>query len=733
VALIAKNKLFFLLFFVSGFCGLLYQVVWVRIAFATFGIVTPVLSVVLSVFMLGLSLGSWAGGKWIERITQKTKISAVFFYGLVELLIGIGAFTVPRLFEMGGAWMLPMGEMDSTKYLSLSALIISWSILPWCVLMGATFPFMMSYLKQLDRANDTGFSFLYLANVVGAMCGTLVTALVLIEALGFSNTLLVAGCSNFAIAIVSCVAGFTQPSGGASKNSASIPVGLFPPSKLPMAQNRLICFILFLTGFASLAMEVIWTRAFTPILKTTIYSFALLLTTYLAATWMGSYIYRGHLRRQGILSISKLTAALALFSLLPVILNDPRLHSQASIVLFSIFPFCAILGYLTPKLIDEYSFGRPKDAGRAYAFNILGCIAGPLFAGYFLLPIAGAKLSLILLAIPLLFCALLCPRPVTAGRIWRVASGGVTLLLLTTSLVLSQSYEEGTSEGGRVVRRDYTATVVASGVGMEKRLLVNGIGITQLTPVTKVMAHLPLALLEHPPQSALVICFGMGTTFRSLMSWNIRTVAVELVPSVKETFSYFFSDAESLTKDPRAAVVIDDGRRFLKRTPESFDLITLDPPPPPEAAGSSLLYSEEFYALVQQRLRKGGILQQWFPAGEERILQAVARSLGRSFPHVRAFHSMEGWGYHFLASLSPIAIPTAAEMISRLPDLAQKDLLEWEKEKTLPEFLRNVLAREVAFDALLSKDERISITDDRPYNEYYFVRRTWAKISRFLN
>ena len=43
----------------SGFCGLLYQVVWLRLAFAAFGVITPVLSIVLSVFMFGLSLGSW--------------------------------------------------------------------------------------------------------------------------------------------------------------------------------------------------------------------------------------------------------------------------------------------------------------------------------------------------------------------------------------------------------------------------------------------------------------------------------------------------------------------------------------------------------------------------------------------------------------------------------------------------------------------------------------------------
>src|ERR1700693_5029119 len=94
----SRNRILFALFFVSGFCGLLYQVVWVRLAFASFGIITPVISVVISVFMLGLALGSWAGGRLIEALTCRTKHSAIYFYALTELMIGIGALVVPQLF-----------------------------------------------------------------------------------------------------------------------------------------------------------------------------------------------------------------------------------------------------------------------------------------------------------------------------------------------------------------------------------------------------------------------------------------------------------------------------------------------------------------------------------------------------------------------------------------------------------------------------------------------------------
>src|SRR5580658_4556241 len=79
----ARRVLFFL-FFLSGFSSLVYQVIWTRLAFASFGIITPVLSIVLSVFMLGLALGSWAGGRWIPVLTARTGGSAIFFYAGAE-------------------------------------------------------------------------------------------------------------------------------------------------------------------------------------------------------------------------------------------------------------------------------------------------------------------------------------------------------------------------------------------------------------------------------------------------------------------------------------------------------------------------------------------------------------------------------------------------------------------------------------------------------------------------
>src|SRR4029077_13454733 len=131
---------------------------------------------------------------------------------------------------------------------------------------------------------------------------------------------------------------------------------------------------------------------------------------------------------------------------------------------------------------------------------------------------------------------------------------------------------------------------------------------TSLTPVTKMMAHLTLSSLPHPRQDALIICFGMGTTFRSVLSWGIPATVVELVPSVPWLFWYYHPDADQVLASPNAHVVIDDGRRYLERSPRLYDAIIIDPPPPVQTAGSSLLYSQDFYAVARTRLRSGGIL-----------------------------------------------------------------------------------------------------------------------------
>jgi spermidine synthase len=714
-----------LLFFLSGFCGLLYQVIWVRLAFIHFGVITPVLSVVVSVFMLGLAIGSWAAGRWTASWTKALRTSAITLYGFSELLIGISAFAVPWLFAQGETWLLPGGEMNSTSYLVSSAWIMTATLLPWCIAMGATYPLMTAFLKEQDHADTSSFSRLYLANVIGAVMGTILTADVFVELLGFRHTLAIAGSLNFLIAAVSLAMGrqFSRRKTIAS----TAEVRLEDRTASGQERRSLLGLILFTTGLASMALEVVWTRAFTPVLNTTIYAFALILAVYLTATALGSYLYRRDLAKGKAATTPALMAALAVSSFLPVVLNDPRLDLRTLGVELGIFPLCLCLGYLTPKLIDQYAQGFAEKVGRAYAVNVVGCIIGPVFASYILLPAFGVKISMVLLALPfLLFWGIGARR---AFR-WKRPAAVATAAFFVCSVFINISYEEKYAQG--VVRRDPTATVISAGTGMDKRLYVNGQGITTLSTITKEMAHMPLAYIPGKPVSALDICFGMGATYRSLMSWNIQVTAVELVPSVRDAFGYYFDDANRILQNPAGRIVIDDGRRFLKRTSQTFDVVTIDPPPPIEAAASSLLYSVEFYGLVKERLKPAGILQQWFPGGEGAECRAIARSIVESFPYVKAYRSSAGEGIHFLASLRPLEPLTAKQLAAKIPPAAQKDFVEWETGG-VPSVLQRILVQELSMETLLGNDPTVRISDDRPYNEYYLLRRSWARFLRIYH
>jgi spermidine synthase len=724
------KRILFLLFFVSGFCSLLYQVVWLRLAFASFGIITPVLSLLVSVFMAGLAIGSWGAGRWVRSWRRKTGFSAILLYGLAEFIIGISAFTVPWLFIQGEQLLLPTGEMDSSSYLMLSAAVIVLTILPWCICMGATFPLMMAFVREQDSKQSDSFSFLYLANVLGAMGGAILTPLLFVEFFGFRATLLCAAIGNFTAAMISTAIGMRSPAAETASEGDSPLSGSDRPAAVSRA-TPLIASILFATGFSSLALEVVWTRAFTPVLQTQVYSFAGLLFTYLLATWAGSQWYRRDLKHGRVAPTPKLMAYLAMSAFMQVVLDDPRVIFSTIPLLLTIVPFCGILGYLTPKLIDEWSGGQADAAGKAYAVNVIGCIIGPLVASYLLLPTLGVKWSMVVLSMP--FVPLVIWSVHAAGIRWQQFAPHllVTGVLALIGAASSSSYEELWARNGAAVRRDHTATIISIGQGMQKELLVNGIGITEQSPITKVMAHLPLAFHEQKPESALVICFGMGTTYRALLSWDVNATAVELVPSVRDAFPYYFDDAAQVMQNPKGRIVIDDGRRFLKRTADRFDVITLDPPPPVEAAGSSLLYSEEFYHLVKQRLSDRGILQQWFPGGERLTLGAMLRSVTNVFPHVIVLNSVEGWGVHILASEQPLRMPTPQEFAARIPPKAVRDLMEWpyrgQPLSSIEELATRILASPVDYESIMPRNRKIALTDDRPINEYYAVRRFIAR------
>jgi len=712
-----------------------YEVVWTRLAMASYGVTAALISIVLSMFMAGLGLGSWGAGALTRRIRAFDAQKALRFYSLAEFLIGVSALVVPFGFSLGRQWMLhaqSFSTWQTSRFYLLAGTWIAFTLLPSCTCMGATFPLLMAVIRRTKPSEaEHSFSFLYVANVLGALLGTILSAFILIELFGFHGTLYVAASLNSILALLAFALSFTLISSSNEVVSESERSHSIQSTGSPRSS---ILLLLFTTGLVSMGMEVVWVRQFTPYVGNAVYAFAEILGIYLLATFLGAWDYRSRIRLQQCDAIGTKWSMLALFAVLPLLGADPLipLHAGAGVVrLLSIALFCALTGFLTPSLMDMWSSGKPDRAGTAYAVNVLGCILGPILSGFLLLPALGERLSIAALSIPLCFIAIVASfrvKPAAEGKrrsLQSLIQPAFAIACAVAIFCISHDFE--TLFPKREVRRDYSATVVAAGTGFGRSLLVNGVGMTILTPITKFMVHLPAAFRSRPPENGLVICFGMGTSFRSMLSWGIPTTAVDLIPSVPAVFDYFHSDARKLVDSPLARIVVDDGRRFLDQSNETYDIIVVDPPPPVEAAGSSLLYSKEFYEVIKRHLRPNGILQIWYPAatGDAATMSSITYALVQSFPHVRAFRSYEGsFGVHFLASMNSILPATGEVLAARLPAPAAADLVEWGPETSPQKQFDRVLLQEVPPTSLAAEDPNApAMRDDIPVNEYFVLRR----------
>jgi len=717
---------FFAFFFISGFCSILYELVWLRLAMAEFGVTTALVSIVLSVFMAGLGAGSWIAGALVRRYGDRIRFHPFRLYACSELLIAISAVAVPQQLVWGNQLLERAADrvpISSGAYYVASGACLALSLIPWCACMGSTIPLAMFAMRPgSGYESQRSFSFLYLANVLGAVAGAIIP-LFLIELYGFYGTLRIGAILN--ILIFASAFGLTLKSPSGSRATAAA-AAQKPATHVD--NNATVLLLLFTTGLTTMGMEVIWIRLFTAYIDPVVYAFAGILAAYLAATFAGSQVYRiwsRRYRRENPL----VWVSLAFFGLLPLLTADVRVELNSNLrVLLGVAPFAGVIGFLTPMLVDRWSAGDPDRAGRAYAVNVVGCILGPLLAGFFLLPWFGEQESLLLLVIP--WFAIAIPLVMRARRLRRTIMAGGFVVAALVLFYLTEDYEADYPD--RIVLRDSTATVIATGSGMEKILLINGVGITSLTPVTKMMAHLTLASLPEPPRDALIICFGMGTTFRSVMSWGITATVVELVPSVPKLFAYYHADGDQVVASPLAHIVIDDGRRFLERTPQQYDAIIIDPPPPVPAAGSSLLYSRDFYDVAKQRLRPGGILQQWLPQeGDTEDRASIARALLDCFPYVRVYGSVFGSGFHYLASMSPIPERSARELVDRMPAGAVADMMEWGPADSPLQQFHLILSNPVSPTELIGRSpDTPALQDDRPVNEYYLLRKFFPEKQR---
>ena len=184
-----------LLFFVSGFSALLYQLIWQRALFAIFGVNIESVTIVVTGFLLGLGLGSLIGGILSEGSGQRSL--AVF--GLLELSIGGFGWKSLIVFELVGVATIDMPP------LARAAACFGVVLVP-TLLMGATLPVLVAYSVRESGNVGKSVGSLYSVNTAGSAVAAFAAVFFLMGRLGQSGSLDLAALLNVTVGLVTLLA-----------------------------------------------------------------------------------------------------------------------------------------------------------------------------------------------------------------------------------------------------------------------------------------------------------------------------------------------------------------------------------------------------------------------------------------------------------------------------------------------------------------------------------------------
>jgi predicted membrane-bound spermidine synthase len=669
------RSVFYCLFIVSGFAGLIYESIWTHYLKLFLGHAAYAQSLVLAVFMGGMAAGAAAAGRFSERLANPLLV-----YALVEAVIGMLALAFHPLFvgltDWSYAWMLPKLGNEAlvlAAKLGVSCLLI----LPQSVLLGMTFPLMSAGLVRAQpRAPGESVAMLYFTNSLGAAAGVLASGFVLIAWAGLPGTLRTAGILNLLIA-------------------ASVWLLARPARFAPLKVARcgpegagLLLAVAFFTGLASFIYEIGWIRMLSLVLGASTHSFELMLSTFILGLALGGLAVRRRVDASpaperllgwvqiamGLLALATLPVYDFTFSLMEGLMKGLA-RTATGYLLFNVSgqaiaalvmlpaTFCAgmTLPLLTGALLRR---GAGEAAiGQVYAANTLGAIAGVVLAVHVGLPLLGLKGTLVLgsLIDAALGLALLRVFEVKARVAFAAVACAVPFLAVVLGVELDankmtagvfRSGELAASRDATILfnRDGKTATVHLVKYAEATSLRTNGKsdgsinldsdGARGTDEITMVLtAALPLAL-KPESKSAAVIGIGTGlTTHTLLQSLGIERVdTVEIESAMAEASRGFMPRNSGAFADPRGTIAIDDAKTFFAARNRRYDLIVSEPSNP-WVSGVSSLFTREFYRRIRTHLEPGGLLVQWFQLYEidASLVATVMRALGEVFPHYAVF------------------------------------------------------------------------------------------------
>ena len=751
------NNIIYFIFFLTGISGLIYETVWLRMLSRILGNTVYATSIVLSAFMLGLTLGSYYIGRHVDKIKDFIRL-----YSFLEIGIGFAALIVFFLFN----GLVPLYQFfhhiaDSSNivYRLLQSIAVFILLVVPTFLMGGTLPLLSAEAKKRNSSFAKGMGNLYGLNTLGAVVGVLLSGFITIGSIGEFNTILIGVIINlsvgtFAFRVLSKQntsdtdsPALSQSKDGGSKRPQKI-------SKYVLKERKTILFSYFVIGFTAFAIELVWTRLFQLQLGTSIYAFSMVLGIYLLGSALGSLIsgkYYDKLKDPiGILGLA--LVFIGLYSIVGIYIFCQYIpnhnvvsygFSKVIVPVLVVFPITFILGFIFPIVTNIYveetsSIGG--GIGRLYSVNTLGCILGSLISGYILIRFLGTQGTIILLAIinasvGLIVLLISSERSVKTNKL----IAALSLALLTVfmgfespdpfytvikKVILSNpDYEIYYHKEGVVA----TTTAYGSKTNpTDKQVLINGIGMTALVPETKIMAHLPI-LMHNDPHEMLIICFGMGTCLRSAVTHEeINCDVVELVGEEYETFKYFHKDAPEVLANKRVHAFTDDGRNFLLMQEKKYDVIVIDPAPPLWSAGTVNLYTLNFFELCKSHLNTNGIMCMWISPESMSDVKMIMKTFYEVFPITNVYAGPQYPGFFMIGGVSDIKIDLNRFKAADQNKTVTNDLNEW---GTLFKSSANMLDLKIMNPEDLRKTVESSrvITDNYPYTEFPLWRSKFDK------
>ena len=705
-----------LLFFLSGATGLVYELLWVRLLYQSFGSTIQSVTTVVAAYMGGLGLGAWLLGKRADRHPRPAVL-----YGRLEILIGLFGLISPLVLWLAQqgyitlARGLPHGSgLSVALRFGLAGLVL---LIP-TTLMGGTLPVLTRAFTATDRGRlRASLGRLYGLNTLGACVGTAVAGFFLIEYVGIRASLWGTAIVNLAIGLVALRLpdpAPTSPSGAEAEPSTANFV-------TPPTLRSLAIVLLAFTAFASLLDEIAWTRILVMVVGGSTYAFTLVLLCFLLGIGIGSSLVARRRASHGETAASAalaqgVTAAgaaiiLFFFSLLPAYIvwvfgipdldAGPRLALMGGAVAAVVLLPAIGMGMTFPLLTDLVARpgeARASDVGRSYLLNTVGSIIGATLTGFVLVTWLGTDVSLrvglVINVLAALALAGLAARGVPEGspehaRLrTRVLGGGLLAIVGLAAAIGAPRwsarlidlgptiYGRGLTSagerraflnhaGGRplafVEGRNTTVSVWESTVG--RTLKVTGkVDASDYGDMdTQTMLGLaPVAARPHA-RSALAIGFGSGVTtaVMAAVPGMERVRVVELEPAVLEVAPLFRQVNEDVLQRPNVQAIVDDARSALQLSPEQFDVIVSEPSNP-WVAGVATLYTPEFYTIVRRRLSDDGVFCQWVQLYQLplSVVAGIIRNVRTVFPHV-AVWSGGAYDLMVLGSARPLIPDTA--------------------------------------------------------------------------